>query len=183
MSRYYVHVFFQNFILRFMSLLTAPIVSRILAGNYLIFLKNCPGLNLSYNCYSHVLAGIDLIFQKNTLDQTWRSFKIEFGPRQKYWKKSYQVRKDLALFRNLVTLILGCYCVKGLMIAKIIKGIGFERARGKLGAKNCFLSSRKNHFYLRISWTIKQNKDRKSAHCIAILYFKNCLVSCDYILI
>ena len=158
MSKYYVHGFFQDFILHFMSLLTAPIVSRILAGIYLIFLKN-------------------------VLDQTWKSFKIEFGPKQKYWKKSYQVWINLTLFCNLVALILGCYCVKGLMVAKIIKGIRFEGAQSELGAKNYFLSSRKNHFYLKISWAIKQIKDRKWPHCIAILYFKNCLVSWYYILI
>ena len=158
MSKYYVHGFFQDFILHFMSLLTAPIVSRILAGIYLIFLKN-------------------------VLDQIWKSFKIEFGPKQKYWKKSYQVWINLTLFCNLVALILGCYCVKGLMVAKIIKGIRFEGAQSELGAKNYFLSSRKNHFYLKISWAIKQIKDRKSPHYIAIFYFKNCLVSWDYILI
>ena len=107
MSKYYVHGFFQDFILHFMSLLTAPIASRNLAGIYLIFLKN-------------------------VLDQTWKSFKIEFGPKQKYWKKSYQVWINLTLFYNLVALILGCYCVKGLMVAKIIKiWRGTEWVRGK----------------------------------------------------
>ena len=80
----------------------------------------------SFNCYSHILTGIYLIFLKNVLNETWSSFKTEFGPRRKYRETSYRVRQNLALFRNLVALILGWYCVKGLIFAKCIKEIGFE---------------------------------------------------------
>ena len=103
----------KNLSLHFVTLLTAPIVIN-----------------------SHILAGIYLIFLKNVLDQTWGSFKTEFGPRQKYRKKSYQVKQNLALFRNLVALILGWYCVKGLIVVKFIAEIGFKGAWSKLRAKN-----------------------------------------------
>ena len=47
-SKYYDQYCLQNFILLFMSLLTAPIVknSHILAGIYFIFPKKCPRRNL-----------------------------------------------------------------------------------------------------------------------------------------
>ena len=80
----------------------------------------------SSNCCSHILSEIYLIFLKNVLDQAWRSFKIEFGPQRKYWKKSYQVRQNLALFCNLVALILGWYCVKGLVVTNFIKEISLR---------------------------------------------------------
>ena len=96
----------------------------------------------SSNCYSHILSKIYLIFLKNVLDQAWRSFKIEFGPQRKYWKKSYQVRQNLALFCNLVALILDWYCVKGLMVAESMKQVGFEGAWSELGPRdNYFLKS------------------------------------------
>ena len=59
-----------------MSLLTAPIVSRILAGIYLIFLKN-------------------------VLDQTWKSFKIEFGPKQKILEKELSSKNKFNTFLQL----------------------------------------------------------------------------------
>ena len=54
-----------------------------------------------------MLAAIYLIFLENVLEQTRRPLKTEFGPQQKYRKKSYQLRQNLALFCNLVALILG----------------------------------------------------------------------------
>ena len=63
----------KNLSLHFGTLLTAPIVinSHILAGIYLIFLKNVldqTGASIVIN--SHILTGIYLIFLKNVLDQT-----------------------------------------------------------------------------------------------------------------
>ena len=101
--------------------------SNILAGIYLIFLKSVldqAWAQIVIN--SHILAGIYLIFLENVLDQTWRSLKTDFGPQQKYWKRSYQVRQNLALFCNLVALILGWYCVNSLMVAKFIREIGLK---------------------------------------------------------
>ena len=63
----------KNLSLHFGTLLTAPIVinSHILAGIDLIFLKNVldqTGAAIVIN--SHILTGIYLIFLKNVLDQT-----------------------------------------------------------------------------------------------------------------
>ena len=40
-------------------------------------------------------------------DQAWKSFNTKFEPQWKDGKSSYQVRQILALFCNLVALILG----------------------------------------------------------------------------
>ena len=98
--------------------------SHILPG---IFLKNV--LNQAWApivINSHTFVGIYFVFLKNVLDQTWRFFKTEFGRQQKYRKESYQVSQ-----------IFGWYRVKGLMVAKFIKEVGFERAWSELGAKKC----------------------------------------------
>ena len=66
-----------------MSLLTAPVLKK-----------------------SDFLAGIYFIFLKNELEPTWKSADTEFGPQWKEQKSIYQVRQNLALFCNLVGLIL-----------------------------------------------------------------------------
>ena len=50
---------------------------------------------------------------------------------------SYIVRQILALFCNLVAVILGKNCVKGIRVKKIVKEIVFEEVWGKLEARNC----------------------------------------------
>ena len=50
---------------------------------------------------------------------------------------SYIVRQILALFCNLVAVILGKSCVKGIRVKKIVKEIVFEEVWGKLEARNC----------------------------------------------
>ena len=101
--------------------------SHILAGIYLIFLKSVLDQDWAQIVInSHMLAAIYLIFLENVLEQTRRPLKTEFGPQQKYRKKSYQLRQNLALFCNLVALILGWYCVNGLMVAKFIGEIGLK---------------------------------------------------------
>ena len=113
--------------------------SHILAGIYLMFLQNVLDKTwASIIINSHILAGIYLIFLKNVPDQTWRSFTTEFGPRQKYRKRVIKLDKNLALSCNIVALILGWYCVKSLMVNKFIKGIRFQGIWSKLGKKNCF---------------------------------------------
>ena len=78
-----------------MFLLKAQIVknSLILAAIYFTFLKNCPGPNL-------------------------KSFNIEFGDQWKDQKRSYQVRENLALFWNLVSLTLYLNRAKGHIVTK-----------------------------------------------------------------
>ena len=48
----------------------------------------------------------NLSFKKNLLDQIQKSFNTIFGPQWKDQKSSYQVRQMLALFCNLVALML-----------------------------------------------------------------------------
>ena len=112
---YYFHDCLKNFILLFMSLLTAQVVRN-----------------------SHVEAKIYFIFSRNILKQTWNSFNTKIQPQQKDRNSSYQVRQILALFYNLVALILGWNYVKGLRVTKIVKQIKFERVWGELAAKLCF---------------------------------------------
>ena len=50
---------------------------------------------------------------------------------------NYALLPILALFCNLVALILGLNCIKGLRVTKIVKQIKFEGVCGELGAKNC----------------------------------------------
>ena len=50
-------------------------------------------------------------------------------------KSSYEVRQILAIFTNLIALILGQHSVKGLRVAKIVKKIKFERVWGDLESK------------------------------------------------
>ena len=68
----------------FMSLLTAKFVKK-----------------------SHIEARIYFIILKNVLKQTWNFFNTKFGPQWKNPKGSYQVRKVLAIFSNIIALILG----------------------------------------------------------------------------
>ena len=94
-----------------MSLLTAPFVQKI-----------------------HILARVYFIFLKNILGQTWKSCNTKIGPQWKDRKSSYEVIQILALFGNLVALVPGCNCVKGLKVTKIGKYTKFKGAWSKLEA-------------------------------------------------
>ena len=100
-----------KFFSAFMSLLTAPFVKKI-----------------------HILARVYFIFLKNILDQTWKSCNTKIGPQWKDRKSSYEVIQVLALFCNLVTLVAGWNCVKGLKVTKIGKYTKFKGAWSKLEA-------------------------------------------------
>ena len=64
-------------------------------------------LTAQINKSSHNLAAIYIIFLKNVLDQTWKSFNTKFRPQWKDQKRSYQVKLILAIFCKLVVLMLG----------------------------------------------------------------------------
>ena len=81
-SKCYENDCVQNFLLLFLSLLTAPVA------------KN-----------SQILAGIYFIFPKNVLKQIWESFNNKFGPQPNYGKSSYEVRQIWTTFCNLIALI------------------------------------------------------------------------------
>ena len=81
----------QNFLLFFMFLLMTKFVKK-----------------------SHILGRIYFLFLKNVLKQSWDTLNIKFGSQWKNQKSSYQVRQILAIFSNLIALILDQYSVKGL---------------------------------------------------------------------
>ena len=117
-SKHYVHECLQNFLLHFMSLLTASIS------------KN-----------SGFLAEIYFIFLKNVLDQTWKSSDTKFWTRWKDWKYSFQVRQSLTLFCTLVALSFGWNCVKGFIVIKFFKKKQVWRCLVQFRSKKLFTES------------------------------------------
>ena len=87
---------------------------------------------------SYIQATIYFISLKNTLKQTWNPCNTKFHPQQKHQKSSYQVRRTLALFCNLICLISGHNSIKALRVTKIVKEIKFEEVWGKLKSKKGF---------------------------------------------
>ena len=90
------------------------------------------------------------------------SFVTEFGSQQKDRLSGYQVRQNLALFRNLVALILNWNCVKSLIVPKIVQKNKFEEDWGELEARNCFQRQSWTNFMretLVFKWnsTIREN--------------------------
>ena len=83
---------------------------------------------------SHIKARIYFVFPKNVLKQTWNSFNTKFWSQWKDRKSSYQVREILALFCNLIALILSWNSVKTLRNTKILEEIKFEGLWGELGS-------------------------------------------------
>ena len=88
-------------------------------------LKNSISLFISFIAASVVensdfLAGIYFSFLKHVLDQTWKRFISKFWHQWTDSKRSYQVRQNLALFCNLVALILRWNCVKGIIVTKFL---------------------------------------------------------------
>ena len=57
---------------------------------------------------------------------------------EKTGKVIFQVTPNLALFCNLVALILSWNCVKSFTVTKIVPKINFEGAWRRLVAENCF---------------------------------------------
>ena len=70
---------------------------------------------------SDFLAGIYFISLRKLLNQIWITFDTEFQHQRNDRKSSYQLRLNLALFCNLVALILGWNCVKGHIVTKFVK--------------------------------------------------------------
>ena len=72
---------------------------------------------------SHLWARIYFPFPKIVLKQIWNSFSTNFVPERKDWKSSYLVRQNLTLLCNLILLILGQKCVKGLRVINFVTKI------------------------------------------------------------
>ena len=111
-SKYYEKDCLQIFLLLFMSLLPTK------------FVKN-----------SHIWGKIYLIFLKNVLKQTRNSFNTKFQAQWKACSSSYQLKQILAVFCDLIPLILGQSSVEVLGVTEIVKEIKFEGVLGKLKSK------------------------------------------------
>ena len=84
---------------------------------------------------SHISAKIYFFFLGSLLKQTWKSFNTKFRPHWKEQKISYKGRQILALFFNLIILLLHPNCVKCLRVTKIVKEIKSGRVWGELQKK------------------------------------------------
>ena len=108
-SRYYEKHCLQIFLLLLMSLLATK------------FVKN-----------SHIWGKIYFIFLKNVLKQTRNSFNTKFQAQWKACSSSYQLKQILAVFCDLIPLILGRSSVEVLGVTEIVKEIKFEGVLDKL---------------------------------------------------
>ena len=84
---------------------------------------------------SHILGKIDLIFLKNVLKQTRNSFNTKFQAQWKACSSSYQLKQILAVFYDLIPLILGQSSVEVLGVTEIVKEIKFQVVLDKLKSK------------------------------------------------
>ena len=108
-SKYYEKDCLQNFLLLFRSLLPTK------------FVKN-----------SHIWDKIYFIFRKNVLKQIRNSFNTKFQAQWKACSSSYQLKKILAVFYDLIAPILGQSTVEFFGITAIVKEIKFEGVWDKL---------------------------------------------------
>ena len=81
---------------------------------------------------SHIWGKISFIFLKNVLKQNRNSFNTKFQDQWKACSSSYQLKQILAVFRNLIPLILGQSSVEVLGVTEIVKEIKFEGVLDKL---------------------------------------------------
>ena len=108
-SKYYEKDCLQVFLLLLMPLLKTK------------FVKN-----------SHILGKICLIFLKNVLKQTRNSFNTKYQAQWKACSSSYRLKQILAVFCDLIPLILGQSSVEVLGVTEIVKEIKFEGVLDKL---------------------------------------------------
>ena len=87
---------------------------------------------------SHIWGKIYLIFLKNVLKQTRNSFNTKFQAQWKACSSSYQLKQILAVFCDLIPLILGQSSVEVLGVTEIVKEIKFEKVLDNLKSKKIF---------------------------------------------
>ena len=87
---------------------------------------------------SHILGKIYLIFLKNVLKQTRNSFNTKFQAQWKACSSSYQLKQILAVYCDLIPLILGQSSVEVLGVTEIVKEIKFEAVLDRLKSKKIF---------------------------------------------
>ena len=108
-SKYYERDCLQIFLLLLMSL------------RKIKFVKN-----------SHIWSRIYLIFLKNVLKETRNSFNTKFQAQWKACSSSYQLKQILAVYCDLIPLILGQSSVEVLGVTEVVKKIKFEGVLDKL---------------------------------------------------
>ena len=84
---------------------------------------------------SHTWGKIFFIFLKNVLRQTRNSFNTKFQAQWKACSSSYQLKQILAVYCDLIPLILGQSSVEALGATEIVKEIKFEAVLDKLKSK------------------------------------------------
>ena len=87
---------------------------------------------------SHIWGKIYFIFLKNVLKQTRNSFNTKFQAQWKACSSSYQLKQILAIYCDLIPLILGQSSVEVLGVTEILKEIKFEGVLDKLKSKKRF---------------------------------------------
>ena len=87
---------------------------------------------------SHICGKIYFIFLKNVLKQTRNSLNSKFQAQWKAWSSSYQLKQILAVFCELIPLILGQRSVEVLGVTEIVKKIKFEVILDKLKSRKLF---------------------------------------------
>ena len=87
---------------------------------------------------SHIWDKSYFIFPKNVLKQTRNSFNTKFQDQWKACSSSYQLKQILAVFCNLIPLILGQSSVEAHGVTEIVKEIKFEGVLDKLESKKRF---------------------------------------------
>ena len=87
---------------------------------------------------SHICGKIYFTFLKNVLKQTWYSFNTKFQAQWKACSSSYQLKQILAVFCDLIPLILGQSSVEVHGVTANVKEIKFEEVLDKLKSKKRF---------------------------------------------
>ena len=72
------------------------------------------------------------------LKQTWNSFNTRFQAQWKACSSSYQLKQILAVFCDLIPLILGQSSVEVLGVTEMVKKVKFEGVLEKLELKKSF---------------------------------------------
>ena len=110
--------------------------SNCFGGNLLNVFKKRPGPNLSYNYCKQSYSDWNLLnLSKKLPGRNFQKPNLDLS--EKIGKRVIKKEKKLALFYNVVAIILGRCCVKGLIMNKVIMGLGFEGAWSELEARSC----------------------------------------------
>ena len=103
---------------------------------FLLFLMTL--LKTKFIKNSHISSKIYFFFLKNVLKQTRNSFNTKIQAQWKACSSNYQLKQILAVFCNLIPLILGQSSVEVLGVTEIVKKIKFEGILDKWKSRKLF---------------------------------------------